>query len=215
MARAPAASAAPRPATRARVSLSSLESHDLGLTWVMNESFARASHALLDDGRVWLIDPVDELEAMKRVAELGEPAAVVQLLDRHQRDCAPIARRLGVPHLALPESLPDTPFEVVPVIDRWRWKEAALWWPGQSALVVAESFGTSPPFTVNATAVGVHPMLRLFPPRALARHKATHLLVGHGPPRHGPRTADELVEAVDRSRRDIPRLLAMIPRMRT
>jgi len=197
------------------VTLASLQTHDLGLTWVMDESFSRASHALLDDGRVWLIDPVDEPEAMKRVAELGEPAAVVQLLDRHQRDCAAIARRLEVPHLALPESLPDTPFQVVPVIDRWRWKEAAVWWPERQALVVAESFGTSPLFTANATAVGVHPMLRLFPPRALARHNAMHLLVGHGPPRHGPRTAEELVEAVDRSRRDIPRMLAMVPRMRT
>ena len=29
---------------------------------------------------------------------LGEIAGVLQLLDRHNRDCAPLAERFGVPH---------------------------------------------------------------------------------------------------------------------
>ena len=79
------------------MSLRQLETHDLGLTWVIDEPFARASHALADDGRVWIVDPVDDAEALDAVAGLGEPVAVLQLLDRHNRDCAAVASRLGVP----------------------------------------------------------------------------------------------------------------------
>ena len=94
------------------------------------------------------------------------------------------------------------------------WKEVALWWPKREALVVAEALGTSPLFGVGRGPVGVHPFLRLLPPRALARYEPAHLLVGHGPARHGPQTGDELAVALARSRRDIPRALAMMPKMR-
>jgi len=180
---------------------------------VIDERFARASHALADGGRVWLVDPVDEPSAMEKVAELGEPAAVLQLLDRHARDCAAIASRLGVPHVALPDALPDTPFQVVPVISWRHWKEVALWWPEREALIVAEAVGTPPMFALGTGPVGVHPGLRLTPPRVLAGYRPSHLLVGHGPPREGSQTADELAAALARSRRDIPRMLVKLPRM--
>ena len=64
--------------------------------WIAEERMARTSHALEVDGRVWLFDVVDWPELDDRVRELGEPAGVVQLLDRHNRDCAAVARRLGV-----------------------------------------------------------------------------------------------------------------------
>ena len=64
-----------------------LHRHDLGLSWVSDDPLERACHALADAGRVWLIDPVDDAAALAAAAELGEPAAVVQLLDRHGRDC--------------------------------------------------------------------------------------------------------------------------------
>lgn len=60
----------------------------------------RASHALAVEGRVWLVDPVDAPELEARIRLLGEPAGVVQLLDRHGRDCAAWAARLGVPMCA-------------------------------------------------------------------------------------------------------------------
>ena len=47
-------------------------------------------------------------------AALGEPAGVVQLLDRHNRDCAAVAAELGVPHLVVPDAVPDSPFEAIP-----------------------------------------------------------------------------------------------------
>ena len=59
---------------------------------------ARSAHALRDGDRVWLVDPYEDAEALERAAALGAPAGVLQLLDRHDRDCAALAARLGVPH---------------------------------------------------------------------------------------------------------------------
>src|SRR5688572_12345161 len=94
-----------------------LDHHPLGLTWTQDEAMARSSHALADGGRVWLVDPVAEPEALQAVEALGEPAAVIQLLDRHARDGQALAARLGVPHLRLPDAIPDSPFMVVSVLD--------------------------------------------------------------------------------------------------
>ncbi|UGS36606.1 hypothetical protein [Capillimicrobium parvum] len=182
-----------------------------GFSWVMDEAMARTSHAIADDGRVWLIDPVDAGDAIERAQGLGEPVAVLQLLDRHNRDCEPVARRLGVPHVAIPGALPDTPFEVVPVLDHRFWRERALWWPARRALIVAEALGTSPMFTGGGPAVGVHMMLRLTPPRGLRACDAQHLLVGHGAGVHGPSTAAAIDEALGRSYRDLPKVLVKLP----
>ena len=58
---------------------------------------------------MWLIDPVADETALRAAVGLGEIAAVVQLLDRHPRDCEEVAERFSVPHLRLPEELPDSP----------------------------------------------------------------------------------------------------------
>ena len=68
-----------------------------GFGWAIDEPLERTSHALRVDGRVWLIDPVDAPELEDRIRALGEPAGVLQLLDRHARDGAAWAARLGVP----------------------------------------------------------------------------------------------------------------------
>jgi hypothetical protein len=48
----------------------------------------------------------------------------------------------------------------------------------------------------------------MLPPRgSLGGLEPDALLVGHGPPLMGPGTADALREALDRSRRDVPRML--------
>ena len=183
----------------------------LGFSWVAEEHLTRTSHALAAGGRVWLVDPVDLPDAIERARSLGEPAAVLQLLDRHSRDCAAVAARLGVPHLVAPVAVPDSPFEVVDV-KRWkRWQEIALWWPEPRVLVVAEAIGTNRFFTARRGAVGVHLLLRLTPPKMLARFEPEHLLVGHGEGVHGPEAAAALGEALRRSRRHMPRLLATLP----
>ncbi len=189
-----------------------IHEHAAGLTWVFEaEAMQRACHALAFAGRVWLVDPTDSPEPLERAAALGDIAGVIQLLDRHNRDCAPIAERLGVPHHRLPDSLPDTPFEVKRVIEKAKWKERALWEPESRTLVVAEGVGSVDAFAVGDGPVGVHPMLRPFGVGALRGYEPTLLLMGHGAPVEGQATAADLTTALDRSRKDLPKLLLKLP----
>jgi hypothetical protein len=195
------------------VSGAALHEHALGLSWVVvSEGLQRASHALVVDGGVWLIDPVADEAALSRVAALGSPAAVVRLLDRHGRDGDALAASLRVPLHDLPPALPGTPFEVVEVIDAPGWHERALWWPERRALVVAELVGTSPHYTLSRRRrAGMHPMARPFAPGALRALEPEHLLVGHGAPLHGADAAAGLREAHARARADLPRLVPAVP----
>lgn len=193
------------------MALKSIDEHPLGLTWVIEEPMARASHALVDAGRVWLVDPVDDGIAVERAAGLGSVVGVLQLLDRHGRDSAALAQRFDVPHHVVPHQLPDTPFEVLEMVDNRLWREVALWWPQHNGLVVPESVGTARMFTADHGTVGVHIGLRLLPPRRLAGFAPEHLLVGHGPALHGRDTGAALRGALDRSRRDLPRALVKLP----
>ena len=183
-----------------------------GFSWIVEEPMTRTSHAIAADGRFWLVDPVRFPPAIERAHSLGEPAAVVQLLDRHNRDCASLAAELGVPHVVAPAALPDTPFQVAPVRLANRWREVALWWPTERTLVVAESVGTNRFFTGGREGVGVHLLMRLTPPReALGRFEPEHLLVGHGVGLHGACAREGLTTALARSRRGLPGLLLRIP----
>ena len=191
--------------------IATFDEHPHGFSWVMDDPLTRTAHALRADGQVWLVDPVDEPAALDRAAALGDPAGVIQLLDRHDRDGAAIAARLGVPFLRLPREVPGSPFEVVDVLDLPRWRERALWWPAERVLVVAEVVGTNAIYTTGAGPAGIHPFLRLLPPGAVRGHLPEHLLVGHGAGIHGPGAADALETAYARSRRDVPRFLARVP----
>ena len=158
---------------------------DLGYAfgWIAPEPplLERASHAIALDGRVWVIDPVADDEALERVRALGEPAGVLQLLDRHNRDCRAVADRLGVPLHVVPGVVPPgAPFELVPVLDRRRWHEVALWLPEQRLLVCADAVGTAPQFVAPGERLAVNPLLRLTPPRVLLRYEPELLLTGHG-----------------------------------
>jgi hypothetical protein len=193
--------------------LRDIETHDLGLSWVMDEAMTRTSHALADEGRVWLVDPVDVDEAIDRAQQLGEIAGVIQLLDRHDRACAALAERFGVPHHNLPSgTVPGSPLKAFRVVATPFWKEVALWWPDRRALVVSEAIGTNKMFAVGGKAAGVHFMLRALPPRSqLDGYEPDHLLVGHGAGIHGPAAAPALHEALSRSRVDLPRALVSLP----
>ena len=185
---------------------------DDGFGWIAPEppAMERASHALAAGGGVWLVDPTDFPGLDERVAGLGEPRAVLQLINRHNRDCAAIAARLGVPHLAMPATVPESPFEVVPVPAVPGWKETALWWPERRTLVVTEAIGTARYYCAPGQPVGVNPVLRLLrPPAALLRFAPEHLLFGHGAGLHEGAAA-ALEQAVRRSRRDLPRV---VPRL--
>ena len=183
-----------------------------GFSWLVEEPMTRTSHVLAHDGRVWLVDPVRHEPALTRARELGEPAAVLQLLDRHNRDCAAVARELGVPHVVTPDALPGTPFEPVTVRESRHWRERALWWDEHRTLVVAEALGANRFFRAEDERVGVHLLLRLTPPRdALAHFEPEHLLLSHGEGLHGPDAAAGLRAALERSRTGLPRLALRLP----
>jgi len=171
-----------------------------GFSWVVEEPATRTSHALASDGKVWLVDPVDWPEAIDRARTLGEPAGVLQLLDRHNRDSAAIAERLAIPHLTVPATVPGSPFEVIELKRSRFWREIALWWPERRTLVVAEALGTNRFFRSGDDPVGVHGLLKLTPPRTLRAYEPEHLLVGHGAGVHGPEAAIALRQALSRSR---------------
>jgi hypothetical protein len=192
--------------------LRELAEHPLGVSWVIDDPLLRASHALAHEGRVWLVDPVDEPEAIERGLALGEPAGVLQLFVAHPRDGAALAKRLGVPFHVLPDVLRDTPFSVLN-LDLGPWKERALWWPEPRGLIVAESIGTATHYAIGNGPAGVHFLRRALPPMRLKPFLPEHLLVGHGPPVHGSIAAGALLDALHRSRRDLPRFVLSAPRL--
>jgi hypothetical protein len=186
---------------------------ELAVGWIAPEPrfMQRASHAVADGKRVWVIDPVDDAEAIRRVLALGEPAGVLQLLDRHGRDCALVARRLGVPHLVVPEAPAGAGFEVIPLLRRKRWHEVALWFPATRTLVCADALGTAPYYRARSERMGVSPLLRLTPPRALLAFAPEHVLVGHGAGVHDAAT-EAVREALATSRRRTPSWLVSAAR---
>lgn len=184
---------------------------DFGFGWIEAAKLQRTSHALAVGGRVWVIDPIDGEGIDERLRALGEPAGVVQLLDRHRRDGEAFARRLGVPLHAVPRSIPDAPFTFLAVLRTRLWAEVALWWPERRVLVCADALGTIPFFRAGAEPVGVHPFLRLIPPRRLRGLDPEHVLVGHGEGLHDDQTAVD--RAVATARRRLPLWLLGLPRL--
>jgi hypothetical protein len=164
--------------------------------WVEAEFMERCSHALATPDGTWLIDPVDR----SRVDQLKDVAGVIQLLDRHNRDSATIAARLGVPLHLVPRE-PIGPFEFLPVRLTRRWREVALWWSERRMLVCADAFGTAAYYRAGDERLAVHPLLRLRPPRL--RVEPEVILCGHGPGIFSDGEA-ALRAALSTSRRRIP-----------
>jgi hypothetical protein len=154
-----------------------------GFGWIAAEPafMQRCSHALVAGGRVWVVEPVEGDGVVERILAAGEPAGVLVLIPRHERDSQSIARELGVPCHLVPDELPGAPFELVP-LGR---KERALWLPDHRALLVSEALGTPPYYRAPAERVGIHPSRRLAPPGKLERFEPEHLLFGHGEGLHG------------------------------
>lgn len=201
-----------------------IDEHDGGIGWIAHpdEPMQRASHALLVDGDVWLVDPVDAAGLDDVLAEYGEVAGVVVLLDRHKRDADALARRHGVSiHLPDPlggiadafeapverfrHDLADTGYAAYPVVDRSWWREAALYSEATGVLVVPEALGSTEFFCVGDERLGVHVGLRPRPPRSLGRLTPERVLVGHGAGVHEA-AAEAVSHALDGARRRAPRL---------
>ena len=185
---------------------------DWGFGWIAAGPMKRTSHALLAGSRVWIVDPVDSAGVDERIRALGSPGGVIQLLDRHDRDCAAFAARFGVPHHFVPLGrLDGVPFEFLLVRKSRLWKETAFWWHEERVLCVADALGTIPPFAARGETLGLHPLLRLIPPRErLGGVSPRHVLCGHGEGVHGAEAESAFREALATARRRIPRMLASL-----
>jgi hypothetical protein len=111
----------------------------------------------------------------------------------------------------VPDELAGSPFKIVPVVRRKRRRESALWWPATRALVIADALGTNRFYTGGKARLGVHVLLRLTPPRMLARYEPQRILVGHGEGIHGPEASPLLRAALDESRRRLPGVVLRLP----
>jgi hypothetical protein len=177
-----------------------------GFGWQVDERMERTSHAIANDWRVWIFDPVAWEPALERISELGTPAGVVQLLDRHGRDCAEVAARFAIPHFVVPvDGIPASDLEITAVVNMRFWREIAVWLPAQRMLVCGDALGTARYFRAGDEPLAVHPLLRLRPPRALGRYEPEHVVCGHGAGVHGPDTPKALREALATARRRLPR----------
>lgn len=198
-----------------------------GVGWIAHpdERMQRASFALELDGDVWVIDPVDAAPLDDLLASLGEVAGVVLTLERHYRDADAVASRHDVP-IAAPLWFPDvnedltqpvvaledvfepTTVTVRPVVRTPLWREVAVYVHEHDLLWVPEAVGTAPYFRAGTERLGVHPLLRPWPPRrALGDLEPARIQVGHGP---GVTTSasEALHDALEGARRRMPRLLA-------
>jgi hypothetical protein len=176
---------------------------DGGFGWIVEEFMERCSHALVEDGRVWVIDPVDGDGVEERIRAAGMPAGVLQLLDRHNRDCAALAARLGVRHHLVPQGSLG-PFACIAVKNSRSWDEVTVWWPDRRVLVCADVLGTAPYFRSGSELLAVHPLLRVRPPRRqLGALEPDVILCGHGEGVLEDAGA-ALREALSTSRRRIP-----------
>jgi hypothetical protein len=180
------------------------------LSWIHpRPSFMqRAGHAIAVDGRVWVVDPPDGDAVAERIRELGEPAGVLQLLDRHPRDCQALAAQLEVPlHVTPFDGLPGAPFTAFSILRLPFWKEVGVWFAQQRILVVPEALTAAEAMVAPGEDVGVHPMLRLTPPASLRRYDPQHLLLGHGPAVHGPAASAAIDTALGGARKRVPSLI--------
>lgn len=185
-----------------------------GFSWISypEEDSQRASHALLTEAGVWIVDPVDADGLDERVAALGEVAGVLVIQDRHTRDAAAVAHRhdvgvsvpawmelirekLRVDANSVGSELPGTNSTVHRLIQADDWEEAVLINETTKTMIVPEALGTLPAFQVNDNELGVHPALDE-PPHRLTDWSPNRILVGHGKSIHR-KAPTRLREAID------------------
>jgi len=195
-----------------------------GTGWIPypEEAMQRAGHVIETDDGSWVVDPVDTEGIDELIRGFDEVAGIVTLLDRHRRDASAVANRYGVPvyvpsfmdgvasELDAPTErfegrLRDTRYGIHKMIDNRFWQEAALYSKETGALYVPEAVGSSEYFLTSGEEIGVHPVLRLKPPRALGRFEPERIAVGHGEGVSEDAT-ERLRRAVRASRRTAPAL---------
>lgn len=190
-----------------------------------DEVVCRTGHVVEIADRRFAVEPVDHPELDAFLEDAGGIDGVIVLMDRHSRDARPLADRHGV-DVYVPESmsriaakvtgtaapldpiLEATDVSAIPVVERRRWQEVALWFEDDPTLYVPEALGTASRFTTADERIGVHQLLRPWPPRgALGDRSPERVLCGHGPPITDGAT-EALQEALRLARRRLPRAWA-------
>jgi hypothetical protein len=214
-----------------RAAYEEIDRFDGGVGWLAypDERMQRASHALASDDGMWLVDPVDAADLDDLLAAFGDVAGVVLLLPRHERDAAKIAHRHDV-SVHVPSWMTGVTSDLDAPVERFSdelgesgyrlrkvstplWQEAALYHDEERTLVVSEALGTAAFFRTDAERLGVHPALRLLPPRRSFRgFTPDRILVGHGAGVHED-ASRALSAALDGSRRRAPSLYAKTARL--
>jgi hypothetical protein len=205
------------------MSVAAIEVHPLddrgSVAWLLGarDPAQRASSAIVVDAGTLVVDPVDGDGLDALLSGLPPVVGVVTLLDRHQRDAAPVAERLGAPRLT-PIALGGSGIAVDgveerSVFERRSWREALLWLPDRRLLVCAETLGTAGfDLARSSDLLGMHPFARLQPPRAaFAGLDPEVIAVGHGPPLDHD-ASESLHNVLRRARRQLPQSwLRMVP----
>jgi hypothetical protein len=185
-------------------------------SWIADEAdtLRRAATALAVDGGCLLIEPLDAPDLDEHLGGLLPVAGIVTLLDRHRRDADAVAARHGAPRLvpsvmagqAQPLDWPGIQERVI--LSVLGWNESALWLPERRLLICVEAVGTTGPFLARPTdRLGVHPVLRLRPPRGALALDPAAIAVGHGAPVVDG-AGDALAEALRTARTGLPRAVA-------
>ncbi len=205
------------------MSFAAIEVHLLdargSVAWLLGagDPAQRASSAIVADAGTLVVDPVDGDGLDALLSGLPPVIGVVTLLDRHQRDAAVIAERLGAPRLT-PIALGGSGVAVDgveerSVFERRSWREALLWLPDRRLLVCAETLGTAGFLLASSgDPLGMHPFARLRPPRAaFAGLDPEVIAVGHGPPLDHD-ASESMRNVLSGARRQMPQSwLRMVP----
>ena len=167
-----------------------------GFGWIGSpgEKMMRTSHAFVEDGDVYLVDPVDAVNLDERISEYGEVEGIVVLFARHERDSEKLSERYGCP-VYVPEwfdrsldaeverisgRVPGTEWEIHDVVDSRVSREAALYHEGSKTLIVADALGTANHLCGRGEKLGMSPLYRFNPPQKLLDFEAERVFCGHG-----------------------------------
>ena len=176
-----------------------IDEWERGFGWFAHpdEEGLRASHAVLFDEGVWIVDPLDAPGIDEAFAELGEVVGVTICSSMHTRDAAIFAKRYDVP-VCIPEGMgrisdrldvqvsryqDEFPASGVMVIRRNPFPgfdEANLYHEPTRTLYIGDSLGTTPWHTVGRETIGAQAILRLFPPKGFLDIAPERIFCGHG-----------------------------------
>ena len=167
-----------------------------GFGWIAKpeEKMQRTSHALVENGDVYLVDPLDAENLDQKIDEYGDVEGIILLFDRHERDSVNLAEKYGCPIFVsecfersldaevkeISDNVPGTDWEIHQVIDSMTGKEAALYNTENKTLIVADALGTTNHMRGRGEKLGMNPLYRLRPPVKLLEFEPERIFCGHG-----------------------------------